>query len=139
MDTKDAFEEMKRQGLAEFEGTFGEEARTLYGDEAIDAANERMLALTQDEWDAKELLEEAIKVQLRIAMATGDASGEESAELAHMHERWIAIHWGKGYAKEAYLGLVQGYAADPRFVDYYDSAAGEGATDFLIKAVMSHQ
>lgn len=56
-----------------------------------------------------------------------------------MHERWIAIHWGTGYGKDAYLGLVRGYLADPRFVEYYDSAAGEGATDFLVSAVEAYQ
>lgn len=35
-----------------------------------------MMALTKDEWDAKELLEESIKVQLRLAMATGDPVGD---------------------------------------------------------------
>lgn len=52
-----------------------------------------------------------------------------------MHERWIAMHWGQGYGDEEYLGMVRGYQADPRFVEYYDSAAGEGATEFLIEAV----
>lgn len=135
MDTKDAFEEMKEQGLKDFEATYGQEARKLYGDEAIDAANERMMSLTKDEWDAKELLEDAIKVQLRLAMQTGDPASVASRELAHMHERWIAVHWGEGYREEEYMGLVLGYLGDPRFVKYYDSAAGEGATDFLVRAV----
>jgi len=44
------------------------EARQRYGDDAIEGANARMMALTKDEWDAKELLEESIKVQLRLAL-----------------------------------------------------------------------
>ncbi|MEI3377142.1 MAG: TipAS antibiotic-recognition domain-containing protein [Coriobacteriales bacterium] len=135
MSTKDSFEMMKEQGLRDFESTYGAEARELYGDDAIDASNARMMDLTKDEWDAKELLEEAIKVQLRLAMATGNPEGEEARELAHMHERWISIHWGVGYEPEAYLGLVDGYLKDPRFVKYYDSAAGEGATELLVQAV----
>ncbi len=135
MSTKDSFEMMKEQGLRDFESTYGAEARELYGDDAIDASNARMMDLTKDEWDAKELLEEAIKVQLRLAMATGNSEGEEARELAHMHERWISIHWGAGYEPEAYLGLVDGYLKDPRFVKYYDSAAGEGATELLVQAV----
>lgn len=54
-----------------------------------------------------------------------------------MHEKWIAIHWGNGYKKQEYLGLVQEYLNDPRFVSYYDSAAGEGATEFLVQAIES--
>lgn len=135
MNAQDSFEEMKRAGLDKFESTYGPEARERYGNEAIDAANERMMGLTQDEWDAKELLEEAIKVQLRLAMATKDAASEEAAELARMHRRWITIHWGPGYETGTYLALVRGYLADPRFTSYYDSAAGEGATAFLVQAV----
>lgn len=54
-----------------------------------------------------------------------------------MHEKWVAIHWGNGYKEQEYLGLVQGYLNDPRFVSYYDSAAGEGATEFLVQAIKS--
>ena len=79
-----------------------------YGDATIDASNERMMALTKDEWEAKELLEDAIKVQLRIALQTQDPQSEAAQELARMHEKWIAIHWGKGYKKQEYLSLVQG-------------------------------
>lgn len=135
MKAKDSFEEMKRAGLDKFEETYGQEARERYGNDAIDEANERMMSLTRDEWDAKELLEEAIKVQLRLAMATNDAASEEAAELARMHRRWITIHWGPDYAIDTYLALVRGYLADPRFVRYYDAAAGEGATEFLVQAV----
>lgn len=139
MSTNDAFEELKAQGIKQFEETYGQEARELYGDETIDASNKRMMNLSQDEWDAKELLEESIKVQLRLAFADGDPESESARELARMHERWIAIHWGSTDDKRAYLGLVQGYLADPRFVAYYDSAAGEGATEFLVQAITAYQ
>jgi hypothetical protein len=91
--------------------------------------------MTHDEWDAKELLEESIKVQLRLAMAEGNPSGEAAAELAHMHARWIRLHWGESYNREAHLGLAHGYLADNRFRAYYDGACGEGATDFLVQAL----
>ena len=136
MDERSAFDELKTRTLQEFEATYGKEARELYGEEAIDAANERLRALTQDEWDAKGLLEEAIKVQLRLAMASGDVRGDASRELVRMHERWIRMHWGEGsYSRQAHLGLAQTYLADPRFVAYYDGAAGEGATEFLVRAL----
>ena len=112
MTTEDSFEAMNREGLQQFEETYGTEARERYGNDAIDASNERMMNLTRDEWDAKELLEEAIKVQLRLARATDDPSSPEAAELA-----------------------AHGYLADPRFTKYYDDAAGVGATEFLVQAV----
>lgn len=135
MTTEDSFEAMKREGLQQFEKTYGAEARERYGNDAIDASNERMMGLTKDEWEAKELLEDAIKVQLRLARAEGDAAGEAATELARMHRKWITMHWGPGFDTTTYLALVRGYLDDPRFVKYHDSAAGEGTTAFLVQAV----
>ena len=135
MTAKNAFESLKEHELKDFEDTYGKEARELYGNDAIDAANERIMELTRDEWDAKELLEESIKVQLRLAMASGDPKGPEASELARMHERWIRIYWGESYSTAAHRGLAQGYLADTRFRAYYDTAAGDGATEFLVKAL----
>ncbi len=139
MDTSDAFEALKAQSVRDFEKTYGQEARERYGDEVIDDANERMMALSQDEWDAKESLEGAILTHLETALAEGDPESEDARELARVHERWITIHWGGGYEKSTYLALVEGYAKDKRFVQYYDSAAGAGATLFLIEAVKHYQ
>ena len=139
MKDEQKFEELKAQALQENEERYGEEARARHGDEAVDAANERLSGMTREQWDEKDRLEEAIKVQLRQAMATGDAAGEEAHELADLHRRWIQLHWGEGrYSREAHLGLAQGYLADPRFRDYYDGAAGEGATDFLVRALQAN-
>ena len=139
MDSETAFDELKKKGLEDFEETYGREARRLYGDDVIDAANERMMALSRDEWDAKELLEDSIKVQLRLAMASGDAGGAEALELARMHERWIRIHWGdEAYSRQAHLGLARAYLEDERFRAYYDGAAGPGATDFLVDVLEAY-
>lgn len=139
MDSKTAFDELKKKKLEDFEKTYGQEARRLYGEDAIDASNERMMALSKDEWDAKDLLEDSIKVQLRLAMTSGDAGGAEARKLARMHERWIRIHWGDAaYSKQAHLGLTQAYLEDKRFRAYYDGAAGPGATDFLVDVLETY-
>ena len=139
MNEHAAFEELKRQAIEENERAHGREARERYGDDAVDAANERLASLSQDEWDEKDRLEQAIKERLRAAMATGDPVGEPAHELARMHARWIALHWGEGrYSREAHRGLAQMYLADDRFRAYYDEAAGEGATEFLVAALESY-
>ena len=139
MSEHQAFETMKAQAIQENEAKYGEEARERHGAEAVDAANERLMGLSQEEWSSKEQLEGAIKQQLRAAMASGDPHGAKAAELAAMHARWIQLQWGEGrYSREAHLGLAQGYLADPRFQKYYDSAAGEGATEFLVQALRAN-
>ena len=54
-----------------------------------------------------------------------------------MHRQWVGLHWGSEPEDEAYLGLVKGYLADPRFVSYYDDPCGAGATAFLVEVVES--
>lgn len=135
---KGGYDAFHNGGLERFEETYGAEARERYGDAEVDATNDRLMGMTRDEWEAKDLLEESIKVQLRIAMAEGDAKGPAAAELARMHARWITMHWGGNYSREGHLGLAQGYLADQRFRDYYDGACGEGATEFLVEALKAN-
>ena len=117
------------------EERFGAEARERYGNEAVDAANERILDMDAVSWNDLKELERAVLGQLSIALADGDPHGPEAAKLVAMHRRWVGLHWGTAPEDAAYLRLVQGYLADPRFVAYYDSPCGEGATAFLAKAV----
>ncbi|MBQ9069376.1 MAG: TipAS antibiotic-recognition domain-containing protein [Eggerthellaceae bacterium] len=125
--------------LGRWKDPYEAEARQRYGDEAIDASHEKLDAMNADEWRAKNLLEESIKVQLRLAIASKSPTSAESAELARMHARWIKMHWGEGaYSREAHLGLAQGYLADERFTKYYDDACGAGATAFLVDALKAN-
>ena len=86
-------------------------------------------------WNDLKELERAVLGQLSIAMAEGDPYGPEAAKLVAMHRQWVGRHWGTAPDDAAYLGLVQGYLADQRFVAYYDGPCGKGATAFLAKAV----
>lgn len=139
MSNEERFEELKKSSVARFEDEYGEEARALYGDAAIDEANERMLSMSKLAWDAKEELEQRVKDTLVKAMATGDPTSPESRMLSELHAQWIRVHWGdNGYTPEAHRGLVQGYMDDPRFIEYYDSACGKGATEFLKDVVLSN-
>ena len=70
---------------------YGVEARERYGDAAVDASNERLLDMSDEEWKTKEKLEVAIIEQLKKAMLTGDASSPEAVKLARMHADWIRI------------------------------------------------
>lgn len=117
---------------------YGAEARKLYGNDAVDAANKRILGMSDEEWNEKELLGKKIIELLKLAMEGGDPASAESHALADAHARWIELQWGEGaYSVEAHLGLVRSYLCDKRFQEYYDSRAGAGATSFLVSAVES--
>ncbi len=138
MTDEERFEGMKARAIAENEERYGAEVRQAYGDAAMDAANERMAGMSQEEWSDAKALEAAILEQLTAAKATGDPTGEAARELCSMHARWLQMHWGEGaYSPAAHAALVEGYVADPRFTAYYDEAAGEGATAFLRDALIA--
>lgn len=139
MTDKERFEGLKRKAVEDNERAYGREARERYGDEAIDAANKKLLAMDEREWTDVQALGEAIIEQLKAAMTTGNAHGAEAQELARMHATWIKAHWPEdAYSREAHLALAEGYLADERFIAYYDGAAGKGATQFLRDALAAN-
>lgn len=138
MTDEERFEGMKARAIVENEERYGAEVRQAYGDAAMDAANERMAGMSQEEWSDAKALEAAILEQLTAAKATGDPTGEAARKLCAMHARWLQMHWGEGaYSPAAHAALAEGYVADPRFTAYYDEAAGEGATAFLRDALIA--
>jgi DNA-binding transcriptional MerR regulator len=138
MADAERFEGLKQAAISDNEAHYGAEARKRWGDEAVDAANDRLLAMDEQTWNDKETLESRIIEALQAALATGDVQSPDAKQLAEMHAQWIRLHWGDAaYSREAHLGLAQGYLCDERFRAYYDERAGEGATDFLVKALQT--
>ena len=122
------------RAVQENEQRYGAEAREKYGNEAIDAANERILDMDPATWTDVKEIEKAILGQLSIALSDGDAAAPEAAKLVQMHRRLIGLQWGAEPERDIYLNLVRSYLEDPRFVAYYDEPCGKGATAFLVKA-----
>ena len=136
MTDKERFEGLKRKAIDDNEREYGDEARSRYGDTAIDTANNALLAMDEGTWNDMNALEDRIKELLGVAMASGDPAGGEARQLVEAHAHWLELHWGPGaYSTEAHRGLADGYLADERFVSYYDSACGTGATQFLHDAI----
>ncbi|MBR2835131.1 MAG: MerR family transcriptional regulator [Coriobacteriales bacterium] len=139
MTDAEKFEGLKQEAVRANEKAYGAEARKRYGDKAIDEANKKLLAMDEAEWKSMNDLEQAIIEQLIVAQKTGDPTSEAAQRLANMHQTWIRMRWANNtYSKEAHLALAQGYLADQRFCDYYDSRAGEGATKFLVEALQNN-
>ena len=138
MTDQQRFEGLKRTTVEQNEQRFGKEARERHGAAAVDAANERLLGMDERTWNDMNALEERIKELLRAAMASGEVGGSQSQELVAAHARWLQLHWGsEAYTPQAHRGLADGYLADKRFVAYYDTACGAGATQFLRDAIVA--
>lgn len=135
MTAEEKFAAFARGVVEENERRYGAEARAAYGDEAVDAVNERVLAMSEREWESTQDLEAEIKRQLAAAMDAGGPDGPAAQRVCALHEAWIRRYWGEGaYSREAHRALAQGYVADERFTAYYD-AVRPGATRFLADAL----
>ncbi len=136
MTDEKAFEALKQSSVERFEEEYGKEARERYGNETIDEANARMASMSREEWDAKEDLERSIKEKLREMLLVDEVGDADARELADMHAQWIRIHWGAdAYDQHKHVALAKGYLQDERFVNYYDSACGNGATVLLAEII----
>ncbi|MDO4443408.1 MAG: MerR family transcriptional regulator [Slackia sp.] len=138
MDDKKRFEGMKRLAVEENERRYGAEVRAAYGDDAVDAANEKVLAMDEVQWESAEELGAAILDKLAEAAQAGDACGPAARELCAMHETWLKMYWPDGmYTREAHAALAEGYVADERFRAYYDARI-EGGAQFLRDALKAY-
>lgn len=121
--------------VVENEAAYGGELRERYGDDIVNAANKKYATMGEAAHMQADELELAIKEQLRRAMETQDAAGEESQKLVALHRQWLHAYWPDGmYTPDAHKGLADGYLADERLTAYYEEVA-EGATQFLRDAV----
>lgn len=138
MNDTERFEGMKRLAVEENERRWGAEVRAAYGDDAMDAANEKALAMDAAQWKSAEDLGAAILDALAGAVESGDACGPAARELCAMHEAWLKMHWPEGaYTRAAHAALAESYVADERFRAYYDERV-EGGARFLRDAVRAY-
>lgn len=130
------FHEERKECMSDKEKfqAFQREAREKYGDEAVDASNAKLDAMSQEEQLRWRELEEEILTRLRSAVSQGlDPTGEEGRTIARLHREWLCFSWAK-YTPQAHRGLAQLYTADPRFTAYYDRDQA-GCAAFLKTAI----
>ncbi len=135
MKDEQKFEGLKAQLVAENEKTHGKEARTRYGDAPVDAANARLLNMSEEAHTQWKAMQEEILTRLAAAVAAGeDPAGPEGEAIAALHAQWLAFVGD--YTPEMRAGLARLYTADERFSAYYDKAA-PGAAAFLTAAILA--
>lgn len=120
MEDKAKFEGMKRDLVERSEREHGTEVRERWGDSAADAANRKMLNLSEAEFDRFQALAAQINTELESAVKAGlDPSGEAGQRIYQLHREWLGFTWNF-YTPEAHRGLAEMYVADERFRSHYD-------------------
>ena len=136
MSNQEKFEGFKTKLIEENEVRFGEEIRKQHGEQSVMAAYGKLKEMTEEQFNAAQQLE----MQLFNRLKENLHSEEEESyllEIAELHKRWLVFYWPK-YTKEAHLGLSEIYKYDERFKQYYNSNAGDGATELLIKSIEAY-
>lgn len=136
MEDAEKFEGLKLRMVEENEQRYGAEARDLYGDEAVDASNEKLKAMTVEQYRSTKDMGDAIASGLLEAMREGDPAGEKAQAVCDLHRRWLCRFWeSDAYSPEAHRGMAEMYVADERFKAHYDAIA-PGAAQFLHDALI---
>lgn len=133
MSDKEKFEGFKHKMIEENELKYGKEIRKKYGEETVNASNQKLKDLSQEQYTKLEELSEQVNEAIGIAYKNGDPSSDLAQKACELHKEWLLHYWPQ-YTKEAHMGLVQMYVDDERFTAYYDKIA-PGCAVFLRDAM----
>jgi len=133
MNDQEKFQGLKQKLVDDNEKRYGQEARQLYGDEAVDRSIRKVQGLTKAQFDEVTQLSAELMSVLAAALGTGDPAGELAQKAADLHRQWLGYFWDR-YSPVAHKSLAQMYVEDERFTDYYD-AQHPGTAAFLRDAI----
>ena len=134
MNDQEKFEALKQRAVAWHEETYGREAREKYGDREVDAAQDTVRGLTQEQYREWTGLGDEIQRRLEAAVQCQTPPDSlEGREITQLHRRWLTLT-GNTYDPAKHMGLAQLYIQDERFTAYYDRTV-PGCARFLCDAV----
>ena len=135
MSEKERFDGFKQRIVKENEAVYGKEVREKYGDAEMDAANRKLMNMTEADYERFENLKEEVEQILQKAVLAGeDPQGEMGRRVVLLHKEWLGMTW-KQYTENAHKGVAQMDVLDERFRGYYDKEV-EGCAAFLRDAIM---
>ncbi|MEK4062578.1 MULTISPECIES: MerR family transcriptional regulator [Paenibacillus] len=133
MSNEEKFAGFKQKLIDDNERTYGQEARSKYGEEAVEKSNRKLKNMTEEQYAAIQQLEADMFAALEQAMEEGDSASELAQQAAELHRQWLSFYWDT-YTKEAHAHVAQMYVDDERFTAYYDKRR-PGLAEFLRDAV----
>lgn len=134
MKDSEKFLAFKESMIHENEEKYGEEIRKKYGDSEVDASNQKMLNMSEEEWKHFKDLEEEIKNALKKGVGEEiSADSAEAENIVKLHKEWLCMTL-KQYSPEIHKGIASMYTADERFKAYYDAEI-PGCAALLVSAV----
>ncbi|WP_404330939.1 MerR family transcriptional regulator [Mesobacillus maritimus] len=92
MSNKEKFKGFKKKLVDDNEKKYGKEARDLYGDEAVDQSNAKLMNMSQEDYEKVTKLEAEVKETLAKAHAIGNPASELAQRAADLHKQWLCFY-----------------------------------------------
>jgi MerR family transcriptional regulator, thiopeptide resistance regulator len=124
-------EEMYRGFAPEKITRMKREARERWGNDLVEASEQRVRGMTREKWEAVGREGAAVNADLAALLERDPGDAAVQAVVAR-HRAWIEHFWKPD--AESYRGLGRGYAEDPEFRAFYENIA-PGLADFLRRAI----
>lgn len=134
MADREKFKALKKSLVHGNEIKFGPEARAKYGNAQVDAANQKLAGLGDEDLARRQVLEQEILQELEQAVEAGlTPDSETGKKIAEMHQAWLQFTL-PSYSPQQHKGIAALYISDARFTQYYDRRI-PGCAQWLTDAV----
>jgi len=130
MSDKEKFEGLKKEKIAKNEAMYGKEIRKKYGEDVVEASNNKFLNMSEESFNEMQKTENEIFQLLSKVIKTKDLECDEAKKVYEDHKKWLEFSL-PSYSKEIHVGLAKMYIADERFSKYYNDKVGENAAKIL--------
>ncbi|MGI6403790.1 MAG: MerR family transcriptional regulator [Oscillospiraceae bacterium] len=131
--TRTMTQKEKFSGFDMSQNPYEEEARRLWGDEAVDQSKTYLEGMPAEK--QKDIAKGLEDLFVQLAQIRTQSPGSDMAQEAmdRMY-RYFNGNFGYQYTLEAFAGVGQLYISNPRFTEYIDQF-GEGLSAFLAEAM----
>ena len=134
MSDKEKFTALKEKMLRQNGEQYGPEARRKYGDAQVDAADRKLMGLTEEQLAHWQALDAELLRRLEDGVRAGISADSEAAKhIAQLHRQWLTVTMPQ-YSPQIHRGIAAMYLADERFTRYYDRNV-QGCAQLLHDAV----
>ncbi|QVI34322.1 MerR family transcriptional regulator [Lacticaseibacillus chiayiensis] len=139
MTDDEKFAAFKEQAINNNEQTFGKKIREQYGEDIVNASNEKFRKMSQAQVAKLTTLQQKILDELKPLVGTTDFNTPEAKHLFKLHKQFLQLTWpSEQYSPKAHRGLAAMYVSDPRFSKYYEDGTGKKGAAETLNAIIRH-
>ncbi len=137
MSDKEKFEGLKKEMISKNEAMYGDEIRTKYGEDVVEASNNKFLNMSEESFNEMQKTENEMFEMLSKILKTKNLECDEAKNVYEKHKKWLEFSW-PSYSKEAHAGVAEMYVNDERFSKYYNDRVGENAAKMLRNIIVRY-